>query len=200
MTRILQLLLLFLVCASCQNKAKSKTAVSETKQEQKSTERQTAGESNRADDGVPPGQSNGDTETTNGITVQQSGGLGVAKAYLTYEDGRLVPPSNKVALGQTVYLNLLIDKGWTVTNGTVSPEATERIETADGRLVLNAPNLFKALPQVDADKAAHIFLKATITATQADIPYFVVNYHLWDKQGNGDVKGRYRLYVEERQK
>lgn len=137
-----------------------------------------------------------DAEVLNNVTVRESGGLQVAKAYLSFEDGTLLPKTNRAKVGQTVYLNLLVDKGWTVKDGFVSLDASERIETADGRLVLNAPNLYKALPQIEEEKAAHLFLKATITATQPDIDHFVVNYHVWDKQGNGEIKGRYLLYVD----
>jgi hypothetical protein len=136
----------------------------------------------------------------NEITVLEKGGLDVARAYLSFEDGSLVPRTHQVELGQTVYLNLIIDKGWDAQDGAVSIDASERIEAADGRLVLNAPNLFKSMPLIAEDKAAHLLLKAVITRTSPAIPYFVVNYHVWDKRGSGEATGNYKLYVKQANK
>ncbi|HEX8316463.1 MAG TPA: hypothetical protein VF609_15785, partial [Flavisolibacter sp.] len=139
---------------------------------------------------------NSDADILNNIIVHESGGLQVGQAYLSYEDGRLVPKSNQVGLGETVLLNLVIDKGWEIKNNQASIDATEIIATADGQIVLNARNLFKSKPTVSESDASRIFLKATITKTRADIDHFVVNYRVWDKWGDGEVKGSYNLYID----
>lgn len=185
-------LLLLFFFAACNNAAKNNGDGGETKAPVAAGQKAS-----------PAGAETNNTLSTNSeaavmhnIVVRESGGLNVARAYLSFEDGSLVPKTNRVALGQTVYLNLIIDKGWTVEDGAVSLDASERIEAHDGRLVLNAPNLFKSMPLIAEEKAAHLFLKATITRTQPDVAYFVVNYHVWDKRGEADVKGNYKLYVE----
>jgi len=142
-------------------------------------------------------ETNSDAEILNKIIVHESGGMKVSRAFLSHEDGRLLTKANKAALGEAVYLNLLIDKGWKIEDGTVSLDATEKIFTDKGETVLNAPNLFKTMPLVDESKAANIYLKATITKTRPDIDYFLVTYRVWDKRGEGEVKGSYKLYVEE---
>ncbi|RYF86190.1 MAG: hypothetical protein EON98_04440 [Chitinophagaceae bacterium] len=66
-------------------------------------------------------------------------------------------------------------------------------------MVLNATNLFKNNPTVSEADASRINLKATITKTRTDIDYFVVSYRVWDKQGDGEVKGSYKLRIKNRE-
>lgn len=139
---------------------------------------------------------NSDADILNNISLHESGGLKVAQAFLTFEDGKLLPKSNETSLGTPVYLNLMIEKGWEIRDGQSSIDATEIITTHDGEIVLNAPNLFKATPTIDAKDATRILLKANITKTRPDIDHFVVNYRVWDKWSDAEVKGSYKLYVQ----
>ena len=77
-----------------------------------------------------------------------------------------------------------------------SSDATEIITTHDGEIVLNAPNLFKEMPVLDAKDATRVLLKANITRTSPDIDYFIVNYRVWDKWSDAEVKGSYQLFVK----
>lgn len=140
---------------------------------------------------------NSEADILNKIVVQESGGVKVARAYLAYEDGSLVSKNNTASLNQPVYLFLLIDKGWQAEDGNVSIDASERIETDGGELVVNAPNLFKDYTTVDEAKAKSIQLKAVITQTRPGIDHFVVSYRVWDKKGDGEVKGSYKLYIKD---
>jgi hypothetical protein len=140
-----------------------------------------------------------DADILHDISLRESGGLKVGQAFLTFEDGRLLPKTHRVKLGETVLLNLVIDKGWEIRDGQASINATEIITTDQDQIVLNARNLFKNKPTVDAEDAARVVLKAVITKTNEKIDHFVVNYRLWDQWGDGEVKGSYRLYIDEGQ-
>lgn len=142
-------------------------------------------------------KSTNDTDILHDISLHESGGLKVGQAFLTFEDGRLLPKTHRVKLGQTVLLNLVIDDGWEIRDGQASINATEIITTDQDQIVLNARNLFKAKPTVDAGDAERVVLKAVITKTNEKIDHFVVNYRLWDQWGDGEVKGSYKLYIDE---
>ena len=189
-------LLLLFAFASCDNLVKGKNKETDTKQPESSAAERAGSETKKQTATKNEPDTNSDADILNNIVVHESGGLQVGQAYLSYEDGRLVPKSNQVGLGETVLLNLVIDKGWEIKNNQASIDATEIIATADGQIVLNARNLFKSKPTVSESDASRIFLKATITKTRADIDYFVVNYRVWDKWGDGEVKGSYNLYID----
>ena len=194
------LLLLSLALLSCDNLVKSKDSNAKARGQnspakQNSTETNDDVKSKDLPEDDP--DNNSDADILNNIIVHQSGGLQVGQAYLSYEDGKLVAKSNKVRLGETVLLNLVIDGGWKTRNGEASLDATEIITTSDGEMVLNARNLFKSKPTVTERDAGRIFLKATVTKTRSDIDHFIINYRVWDKWGDGEVRGSYKLYIGE---
>lgn len=182
--------LLFFALVSCDNLVKSKNHETGTMQQA------AAKEKSSAEDEPDTGS---DADVLNNVVVEESGGLKVGQAYLSYEDGRLIPKSNQVGLGETVLLNLVIDKGWEIRDGEASIDATEIIATNDGEIVLNARNLFKSKPTISQTDAGRIFLKATIMKTRANIDHFVVNYRVWDKWGPGEAKGSYKLYIKQQE-
>ena len=122
--------------------------------------------------------------------------LTVSSAYLINgADETLVPPTNKVAVGQPVKLRLLITRGWKEQKGTVSIGASETITTFDGQVLLHTDDVFKDVKQLDANDAHIITLTATITTMKKETDYFVVSFRIWDKNGPAQIQGRYRLYV-----
>jgi hypothetical protein len=182
MSKYFWLLLIGFSLMACDNFNQKKDEDTESKKKNMTTENE------------PDTNSNADI--LNNIIVHEKGGVKLSHAFLSYEDGRLVPRGNKTALSQPVFLNLMIEKGWTVQDAKVSIDASTKIETNNGELVVNAPNLFKAMLFVDESRANAIQLKARITKTRPGIAYFLINYHVWDKRGNGEVKGSYKLYIE----
>src|SRR5213080_1757856 len=56
----------------------------------------------------------------NDISVQTESGVEVDKAFLSYEDGSLVPSPNLTSLNKPIYLNLNIAKGWVEEMGESS--------------------------------------------------------------------------------
>ena len=188
---------LFFILPACNDlvKTENKTATVEKKKATgENKEESSASHRNTIYKNEEPA-TNSDADILNNIELYESGGLKVAQAYLTFEDGKLVPKTNGTSLQTPVLLNLIIEKGWAIRDGKSSIDATEIITTHDGEIILNAPNLFKNKPTMDAIDATRILLKATITKTRSDIQYFVVNYRVWDKWSDAEVKGNYKLYL-----
>jgi hypothetical protein len=136
------------------------------------------------------------TQVLNDISIEAEGGVEVYRAFLSYENGNLVPTGNSTSPGKPVYLNLNITKGWKEEMGEVSIGASEKISTDNGTIVLDEPDLFKNYTSISADDAKFIKLKAVVNSMSGPIKYFVVDYKVWDKNGDGVIKGSYRFYVE----
>jgi hypothetical protein len=132
----------------------------------------------------------------NGIELHTKGELDVSQAFLLFDDGSLVPASNQAGVNQNVNLRLIIEDGFTESNGKVEIGASERIETNTGQLLLNEQDLFKDLGEIEAARAKMLTLKAVITRMDKLYDYFVVSFRVWDKKGNGEVNGSYKLYIQ----
>lgn len=174
--RTLFYVLIFVSVASCNNSGQSNA---KTEGEgSKSQSLSTASQNIRNDVSVK-----GD-----GLTVQQ--------AFLMFEDGRLVPQDNKVEVGQQVNLRLII-AGWETKNGKVLLDASEKITTDDGQVILDEKDLFAAYPDgVDAAAAGVITLSAVITRVDKLFKYFEVSFRVWDKAGSDNITGSYKLYLK----
>jgi hypothetical protein len=135
-------------------------------------------------------------QVLNDIEMQTEGGVEVDKAFLTYEDGGLVPSSNTTSLGKPIYLTLHITDGWKEEMSEVSLGISEKISMDDGTVVLNEPDLFKNYTSFSAEDAKFLKLKAVINNMSGSINYFIVDYRVWDKKGKGVIKGSYRFYIK----
>lgn len=138
----------------------------------------------------------GKTQVLNNISINTQGGVEVYRAFLSYSGGNLVPASNTTSLGEPVYLNLNITKGWEEENGMVSLGAAEKISTDNGTVLLDEADLFKNSASFNADDAKFIRLKAVVNSMSGPIRYFVVDYKVWDKNGDGAIQGSYKFYIE----
>jgi hypothetical protein len=136
------------------------------------------------------------TLISNGIALETKG-VKVSRAFLLFDNSTLVPPDNKTTPGRRVKLRLVIGEGWKELEGKVALGAAETIETDKGQVVLHEKDLFATAPIIDAEAAKAITLNATISKLGRKTPYFLVRFRVWDKQGDGEVKGSYRLYVEQ---
>lgn len=141
-------------------------------------------------------ETNSEAHILNNVIVHERGGLKTGRVYLAFDDGRLVPKTNSVALNTPVSLVLFIKDGWKVQNSGVSLDASIKIITNKGELVLNTPSLFTTSTLVNEADAAQINLRASISKTRSDIDYYIVSYRLWDKQGEGEINGYYKLYID----
>src|SRR5215204_3729174 len=128
----------------------------------------------------------------NGIELKTTGDLKVSQAFLLFEDGSLVPSSNEAKVNQEVNLRLIIEGGFTQTNGMVEIGASERIETSTGQVLLDEKDLFSNLGEIEAARAEALTLKAVITRLDKLYDYFLVSFRVWDKKGNGEVTGSYK--------
>lgn len=124
-------------------------------------------------------------------------GVNVKQAFLTYEDGSLVPDNNKMQLNQRVILHLIVE-GWkTNANDRVMLGAAEKITTSEGQQILDQDNLFDNYTDgVSANDARIITLSAVITRADKQFKYFEVAFRVWDKNSGDNVTGSYRLYPE----
>jgi hypothetical protein len=135
-------------------------------------------------------------QVLNDISIETKGNVELSRAFLAFESGDLVPSSNVTALGKPVYLHLNIAKGWKEDEGTVSLGASERISSDNGTVFLDEPDLFQNYSSLSAEDAKFIRLKAVVNRMTGPIKYFVVDYKVWDKNGDGVIKGSYKFYVE----
>lgn len=135
------------------------------------------------------------SKVRNGIKIKESG-LNVEQAYLTYEDGSVVSNENKIDVNQKVIMKLTVN-GWKEENGKVVLGASEKLSTSEGQVFLDAPDLFEAYSEgVDAKDAKYVTLSARITQMDKLYDYFLVEFRVWDKRGNGEVTGSYKLYLK----
>jgi hypothetical protein len=132
----------------------------------------------------------------NGIELESTGNFKVSQAFLLFDDGSLVPSSNEAKVNQQVNLRLIIENGFSETNGKVEIGAAERIETNTGQLLLDEKDLFHALGEIDAERASIVTLKAVISRVDKLYDYFLVSFRVWDKKGSGEIRGSYKLYIQ----
>ncbi len=136
-----------------------------------------------------------DSKIRNEITVQAKG-LKIEQAFLLYQDGTLVPEGNKAKVGEDVNMRLIIS-GWKEENGMVYPGAGEKITTSNNNVVLDEKDLFAdyTATGVKASDAKYITLTATITKVEVLVDYYEVSFRVWDKKGDGEITGSYKLHI-----
>jgi hypothetical protein len=174
--RILTVLLLSAAMAACNTNAKKDAGNVGSKPEKES-----ASES-------------GSKIVRNDISFKATG-ITVHQAFLTLEDGSLVPDNNKMQIGRRVILHLIID-GWkTDANEKVMLGAAEKITTSTGQVILDQDNLFDSYQDgVSLADARIITLSAVITRADKQFKYFEVAFRVWDKTSGDNVTGSYKLY------
>ena len=132
----------------------------------------------------------------NGIELQSKGNLNVSQAFLLFDDGSLVPSSNQANVNQQVNLRLIIEEGFTESNGKVEIGAAEKIETNTGQVLLDEKDLFHDLGEIEPERAKMLTLNAVITRLDKLYDYFVVSFRVWDKKGDNEITGSYKLYIQ----
>ncbi len=131
----------------------------------------------------------------NGILIEQKGLL-VSQAFLVYEDGSLVPETNLVELKKELTVHLVIDTGFSVTEGHVRLGASEKVETNEGDQVLNEEDLFSGKDKVSATDAKLITLKVRIDQVAKLFDYYKVSFRVWDKNNQHEVRGSYKFNIQ----
>ena len=141
-----------------------------------------------------------DTQNTiakNGIKFT-SKGFKVSEAYLVFEDENLVPEGNKIDLNQTVNILLIIDGGWQEAAGRVFPGGTQQILTAKGKVIESSEDAFSTFDTegLTPEDARYIMLNTEITDVKSRKNYVTVNFKVWDKKGDAEINGSYKLYIK----
>ncbi len=133
----------------------------------------------------------------NGIKLKLKG-FKVSEAALYFDDGSSVPADNKVALNQRINLRLIVESGWSESEGMVFPGGTERIRLSTGAVVLDSEDLFKAYDEtgVSVTDARYITLKAVITEIKNKRHYIIVTFRVWDKKGTAEITGSYKFFIK----
>ena len=136
-------------------------------------------------------------KTLNGIELNAKD-VQVSRAFLSLDNGELVPSDNTVSLGEKISLVINIDNGWKETAGKCFIGASEKITTDNGTELLSTGDMFSSYNEtgLDATDAKVITLKARITsAPPGPVEYYMVNFRVWDKKGNGEITGKYKFHV-----
>ncbi len=136
------------------------------------------------------------SQIMNDIEISATGDVKVYRAFLSDEAGNLIK-DNTTSVGKTIKLHLSFESGWHEENGKVMLGAAQIITTDKGRQVLDSGDLFANNTEgVSAEASKGIALDATIDNVPEEIEYYQVNFHVWDKKGNGEVKGSYKFKVQ----
>lgn len=136
------------------------------------------------------------TLISNGIALETTG-VKVSRAFLLYDNSTLVPPGNKTTEGRRIRLRLLIEKGWKELDDKVALGASQTITTDQDQIVLHEKDLFATTPMMDVEAAKVITLNAAISKLGRKQENLVVSFRVWDKQGDGEIKGSYKMFVEQ---
>lgn len=138
-----------------------------------------------------------DNTTLNGAIIKNNidldaTGVKLKEAYLVDENYKPLA-GNKAAVGEKIYLAIILDTGWVKENGKSFIGASERILTPAGKVVVAADDIFKdqGLTGMDAKDAKEISLSAMITEADPGLNDFEVQFRVWDKRSNAEVKGKY---------
>jgi hypothetical protein len=132
----------------------------------------------------------------NDIDIEASN-VKVKAAYLMDEDAQY-KEKNTAKLNEKVILTIELDTGWTKHNGKTFLGASEQILDKDGTVVLDAQDLFSNLDEqgLESKAAYNINLSAFIESAEPGYEEFTVKFKVWDKKGNGEVRGKYKFKIE----
>lgn len=141
----------------------------------------------------------GDNSALNGAIIKNDveldvTGVKLKEVYLLDAENNLLK-ENITRVGEKLYVVIKVDTGWVKENGKSFIGASERISTSGGTVIVNADDIFKEYETsgLDAVDAKVISLSAVITEAKAGVENFVVQFRVWDKKGNGEIKGKYKF-------
>jgi hypothetical protein len=134
---------------------------------------------------------------SNGIDITGSG-VKIKSATLKLDGGAKVPDDNVVNLNQKITLVIELEDNWTIEDGKSFIGASEKITTSKGYEILNAADLFKdgTLTGFDPTDTKYIQLDAVITKNDPSVSYYKVEFRVWDKKGDAEIKGSYKFYIQ----
>ena len=148
-----------------------------------------------------PVTSNDKTELTGAIIKNdidlEVTGVKLKEAYLLDASKELLT-ENITGIGEKIYVVIKMDTGWVKENGKSFIGASERISTSGGTVIVDATDIFKDYEAtgISAVDAKVISLSAVITQADTGVEDFVVQFRVWDKKGNGEIKGKYKFRIK----
>jgi len=120
----------------------------------------------------------------------------VSQVYLLDANKNLME-DNVTAVGKKIYVIIKTDTGWIKENGKSFIGASERISTSAGKVLVDAADIFidHEATGMPADDAGVISLSAVITQADPGVENFTVQFRVWDKKGEGEIKGKYKFRI-----
>ncbi|RPD48264.1 hypothetical protein DRJ53_10995 [Paracnuella aquatica] len=143
----------------------------------------------------PASQQEATAKIRNNIEVQASG-VTLEQAYLTYDDGTLVSEDNVTNVNKKLVLNLVVD-GWQVQDGKVHLEASEKLATSEGEVLLDEPALFSksGLQALSPQDARYLRLNIVVTGINELSDYYEVTFKVWNTYTQQFIYGTYRFFI-----
>lgn len=131
----------------------------------------------------------------NGIEVKATA-VNLEQAFLIREDGTLLPEDNKIEVKQKIKLRL-ITNGWKQKENRVYVEAAQKV-IIDGEVIFDEGNLFSkdSIESLSAEDAKYINLTFWLDEINKLFDFVTVEFRVWDKMGEGEVKGSYKVYLK----
>ena len=140
-------------------------------------------------------EASSNSKIRNGIELKEDG-LKVEQAFLLKDDGTLIDDNNKTQVSERISLRLIIH-GWELKDDKVFPDASEKLSTSTGQVLIDQNSLFAASTPdgTTLENAGVITLYATISRVDKLYDYFLVSFKVWDRTSNKSVSGSYKLYL-----
>lgn len=129
----------------------------------------------------------------NGIELRSNNVI-VEQAFLTYEDGSPVDETNTTTLNKKIKINFIV-QGWREVDGQVPLEASEKVTTAEGDVVMDEKELFskggmKALSPIDAHFPR---LTVEVSGMHKALKHYLVSFRIWNKKADQWIEGEYKF-------
>jgi hypothetical protein len=133
----------------------------------------------------------------NNIEIKENG-LHIEQAYLTNNNQALIGEDNKVKAGERVYIRLVVT-GWTIKNGKVFLDASQKTSTSDGQTLAFNPSILGHVYSAgtDVNTAKYISLYQNIGKLDKHYNYILISFKIWDKISNKSVSGSCKLHIDE---
>jgi len=143
----------------------------------------------------------GDKSPLNGAVIKndievEATAVKVKQVYLLDANKNLLE-ENVTGIGEKIYVVIKTDTGWVKESGRSFIGASERISTSAGRVIVDAADVFSDYETsgTPAGDAGLISLSAVITEADPGLENFTVQFRVWDKRGNGEIKGKYKFRI-----
>ena len=183
------------LCFGCNND--DKAAKADEEKETKNEAADSKKTNSFDDDEISSKQTVSKAQLLSGVEITETGGLKVARAFVRSIEGNVFSKVVTAGSNEKVILNLTLD-GFKVEDGNSFIGASEKITAADGTIILDAEDLFSKYTSsgINANDAKVLRLSAVVTGDVNNNPYYNVSFRVWDKKGDGEVAGTYKIIAK----